>query len=140
MDTTAKKRGPGNRVLVLLVTPVIASLIIPVIILDIWAEIYHRICFPIYKIPYVPRGKYVMVTDRLKLPYLNPVQKIGCAYCGYVNGLMRYWKEIVNLTEKHWCPIKHAMNQQFAAAEHQEQMKFADYGDEAAFKDKYMKS
>ncbi len=140
MGTTTKKRGVGNRVLVLAVTPVIASLVIPVILLDIWAELYHRICFPIYKIEYVKRSQYIMVWDRLKLPYLNIVQKIGCAYCGYVNGLMRYWKEIVSRTEKHWCPIRHVMNAKFIEAEHQARMNFAAYGDKEGFKEQYMKS
>ncbi len=140
METTKKKRGFGNRILVLLVTPIIASLIIPVILLDVWAELYHRICFPIYKIELVQRSQYIMVADRLRLPYLNAVQKIGCAYCGYVNGLMRYWKEIVSRTEKHWCPIRHAMNAKFKEAEHQQRMNFAEYGDKEAFKDKYRNS
>ena len=135
-----KKRGPWNRVLVLLVTPVIASLLIPVIILDIWAELYHRICFPIYRIPYVKRSQYIMVRDRLSLPYLNMVQKIGCLYCGYVNGLMRYWKEITALTEKHWCPIKHSLNQGFIEAEHQARMNFAEFGDKDSFKQQYRNS
>jgi len=140
METTKKKRGAGNRILVLLVTPIIASLIIPVVILDIWAEVYHRICFPIYKIPLVKRSEYIQVRDRLSLPYLNVIQKIGCLYCGYVNGLMRYWKEIVGLTEKHWCPIKHAMRKQFIEPEHQSRMGFAEFGDKDGFKEKYMKS
>lgn len=140
MEATKKKRGILNRVLVLVVTPFIASLIVPVVILDIWAEVYHRVCFPIYKIPYVKRSEYIMVRDRLSLPYLNIIQKIGCAYCGYVSGLMRYWKEIVSRTEKHWCPIRHAMNAKFIEPEHQKLMNFAEYGDEEGFRKKYMKS
>lgn len=140
MQETTMKRGKGNRVLVLAVTPIIASLLIPVVILDIWTEVYHRVCFPIYKIPLVKRSQYIMVRDRLSLPYLNIIQKIGCAYCGYVNGLMRYWREIVNRTEKHWCPIKHVLNARFLEAEHQSQMNFAEFGDKDGFKKKYMKS
>lgn len=140
MKKNIRIRGVWNRILVLTVTPIIASLLIPVLIMDVWTEIYHRICFPIYKIPLVKRSNYVMVWDRPSLAYLNVVQKIGCAYCGYVNGLMRYWKEIAARTEKYWCPIKHAMNVEFLEAEHQSRLDFAEFGDKDVFKEQYRKS
>ena len=75
------------------------------IILDVFVEIYHRICFPLYWIPLVDRKKY-FIYKRHKLEYLNIVDKFNCAYCSYWNWLMWYAKEIVAQTEKYWCWIK----------------------------------
>jgi hypothetical protein len=53
------------------IIPIISTIIIPLIIFDVWVEIYHRSCFPLYRIPYVKRGNYIKI-DRLKLkiPYI----------------------------------------------------------------------
>ena len=61
---------PGRSIRHLISAPFILSLIIPIVIMDIWMEIYHRICFPLYKLPYIKRSKYVQI-DRHKLKYLN---------------------------------------------------------------------
>jgi hypothetical protein len=83
-----------NRLMILVLLPLLWILIIPLVILDICIEIYHRILFPLYKLPYVKRGDYIQIMDRAKLPYLNIVQKVNCMYCGYANGVVRYWVEI----------------------------------------------
>lgn len=85
--------------------PFIYGMIIPFIILDICAEIYHRICFALYKIPYVDRSKYIFL-DRAKLSYLPWWDKLNCAYCGYGNGLLAYVGQIAAETEMYWCAIK----------------------------------
>ncbi|MGH8734063.1 MAG: hypothetical protein ACREVB_10310, partial [Burkholderiales bacterium] len=58
------------RPLVVLTSPVIYSLIIPIVMLDLWMTIYQAVCFPIYGIPRVRRGDY-FVFDRAHLAYLN---------------------------------------------------------------------
>jgi len=83
-----------NRVIILILMPLLWTLIIPLVVSDIWIEIYHRILFPLYRLPYVKRGDYIQIMDRAKLPYLNVVQKIYCMYCGYANGLVRYRVQI----------------------------------------------
>ena len=57
-------------ILKLIVIPIVSSLIIPLAVTDIWIEIYHHICFPIYKIPLIKRSRYIKI-DRHKLKYLN---------------------------------------------------------------------
>lgn len=91
----------------LLSAPFIYSMIIPIVIVDIWIEIYHNVCFRLYRIPLVKRKDYIVI-DRHKLAYLNIVQKMNCIYCGYANGLAAYTKEIFGRTEKYWCPLKHS--------------------------------
>jgi len=120
----------------ILVIPIISTLIIPIVIFDIWVEIYHRSCFPLCKISYVKRNNYIKI-DRFKLKYLTFWQKIYCVYCSYGNGVVAYWKEIGARTEQYWCGIKHKNDSNFIPQEHQEKMNFAEYGDEVDFKNKY---
>ena len=117
--------------------PLIYSALIPIVIMDLWIEIYHRVCFPLYKIPYVKRSNYIKI-DRHKLKYLNWLQKINCAYCGYANGAVHYWTKIAADTEKYWCGIQHQKMKGFIAPKHHKD--FAKYDDEAEFKEKYLKS
>jgi hypothetical protein len=121
----------------IIVMPLVSSLIIPLIIMDIWVEIYHRICFPLCGIPYVQRKKYIKIIDRAKLKYLNPLQKIYCMYCGYGNGAFSYWKQIAGETEHYWCGIQHKKDPNFIPTEYQKE--FAKYGDEEDFREKYYK-
>nr|WP_319249425.1 hypothetical protein [uncultured Celeribacter sp.] len=93
----------------LVTAPVIYSLIVPFVLLDLFVTVYQAICFPVYKIPKVDRKAYIAV-DRHKLTYLNFMQKLNCVYCGYCNGLLAYVREIAGRTEYYWCPIKHARN------------------------------
>jgi hypothetical protein len=54
------------------------------VILDIFVELYHRVCFPLYGLDLIDRTKYIKF-DRHKLSYLTPLQKFNCAYCSYGN-------------------------------------------------------
>jgi len=117
--------------LVLLSAPVIYSLIIPLVLLDVFVSFYQLICFPIYEIEKARRGDYI-VFDRHHLAYLNVVEKFNCAYCSYANGLLAYVSEIASRTERYWCPIKHARR---LAATHRRHREFADYGDAKGYKD-----
>lgn len=95
------------RPLVALSAPIIYSLIIPFALVDAWVSLYQAICFRVYGIPQVRRGRY-FVFDRSGLRYLNALEKLNCAYCSYVNGVLAYAREIGSRTEQYWCPIKHA--------------------------------
>ena len=116
--------------------PLVWIWLVPFAVVDIVAEIYHRICFPLYNSPYVKRSEYIKI-DRHKLKYLNFFQKISCAYCGYANGLLAYWSEIVGRTEKYWCGIMHKKRKRFIPPKHHKKFKFVEYGSELKFKAKY---
>lgn len=116
--------------------PFIYIVIVPTIFMDIFLELYHRICFPLYGIEYVKRRNYIKI-DRHKLKFLNPVQKINCMYCGYVNGFMGYGTEIVARTEQYWCGIQHKKSKGFIAPKHHHE--FIKYDDFSGFKDTYLK-
>lgn len=113
------------RPLVALTSPIIYSLVIPFAIVDLWVSIYQAICFRVYGIPQVPRGRY-MVFDRAGLAYLNALEKLNCAYCSYVNGVIAYVREIGSRTEQYWCPIKHARR---VLGAHPRYAGFEEYGD-----------
>lgn len=121
---------------ILLTIPFILSLIIPMLIFDVWVEIYHRICFLLYGLKYVKRTNYIKI-DRHKLKHLNWYQKIACAYCGYANGLANYWVTIAGETEKYWCGIMHKKIAGFKAPEHHKN--FVKYGSKKEFSKRYKK-
>jgi hypothetical protein len=118
------------RPLVVLTSPVIYSLIIPIVMLDLWMTIYQAVCFPIYGIPKVRRGDY-LVFDRAHLAYLNAIEKLNCAYCTYANGVIAYVREIASRTEEYWCPIKHARR---VVGTHARYSGFEDFGDAEAYR------
>lgn len=70
--------------------PIIWAPFPALLVLDIVAEFYHHACFPIYGIPKVKRSEYILIIDRNELAYLHWYEKLGCMYCGYVNGLLLY--------------------------------------------------
>ena len=113
------------RWMVILTAPVIYSLIIPFVVMDIFVTVYQFICFPIYRIPRVPRREY-LVFDRVKLNYLNGIEKLNCIYCSYGNGIIAYAQEVGARTEQFWCPIKHADKSQ---RQHSRYHLFTDFGD-----------
>lgn len=115
--------------LVVLTAPFIYAVIIPFVLLDLFVSIYQRICFPVYGIPIVRRSEYLSF-DRLKLDYLNGIQKINCAYCSYGNGILAFSSEVAARTEQYWCPIKHARRLQGA---HKRYPLFTDFGDGEQF-------
>lgn len=114
----------GN-VFSLLTAPIIYSLLLPLVVLDLWVTLYQSICFPIYGIPRVPRRRYFTV-DRHKLAYLNGIEKVHCTFCSYANGLIAYVREVTARTEQYWCPIKHA---RVIATPHPRYHAFLEYGD-----------
>ncbi|MDL1981735.1 MAG: hypothetical protein LWX02_09760, partial [Deltaproteobacteria bacterium] len=91
----------------ILTAPVIWSCIFPALFMDLVVTFYQAMCFRVYGIPRVKRNKYIVI-DRHSLSYLNGIEKLNCAYCGYVNGLIAYVQEVAARTEQYWCPIKHA--------------------------------
>lgn len=117
------------RPLVVLTAPIIYSVIIPLVMLDVFLTIYQAICFPIYRLEKVLRADYITF-DRKHLSYLNGLEKFNCIYCSYGNGLLAYAREIAARTEKHWCPIKHAKRM---AGLHAHYSEFVEYGDAEAF-------
>jgi hypothetical protein len=113
------------RPLMLVSAPIIYAVLIPFVLLDLFVSLYQFTCFPVFGIPAVRRGDYI-VFDRGHLAYLNLIEKINCAYCSYANGLIAYVREIASLTEQFWCPIKHARR---VMATHARYARFVDYGD-----------
>lgn len=109
----------------LLTAPIIYALVVPVALLDAAFTVYQYSCFPIYGIARVRRAKYVVI-DRQHLAYLNVIEKLNCAYCGYANGVFAYVREIAGRTEQYWCPIRHAKRTTQPHAHYRE---FVDYGD-----------
>jgi hypothetical protein len=115
---------------VALSAPVIYSLIIPIVLVDLWVMAYQAICFPIYNIPKVRRRDY-LVFDRHHLAYLNLLEKLNCAYCSYCNGAIAFVREVAARTEICWSPIKHARR---VLGPHPHYQGFADFGDAEAFR------
>lgn len=129
-------KHPKRKLKHLFAAPFIFSVIIPLVVMDGWMEIYHRIAFYLYEIPYVERRRYIKI-DRHRLQYLNWMQKLYCTYCGYGNGVVRYWVKIAAETEKYWCGVMHNNDDlDFIAPEHHKA--FAKYDDEKDFKAKYL--
>lgn len=113
----------------LLTAPLIYSLIVPFVLLDLWVSLYQAICFPIYGIARVPRRRYFAL-DRRKLAYLNAIEKLNCTYCSYANGLFAYVREVAGRTEQYWCPIRHARR---IPEPHRYYERYFDYGDAAGY-------
>ena len=116
--------------LTVLTVPVIWFCLVPGIFLDLVITAYQAICFPVYGIPKVRRGDYI-VLDRRYLSYLNGIEKLNCTYCGYFNGLIPYVQEVVARTEQYWCPIKHARKLKTV---HNRYKNFLDYGDAKGYR------
>ncbi|MBK6657840.1 MAG: hypothetical protein IPG43_06690 [Proteobacteria bacterium] len=109
----------------LLTGPIIYSLIIPLLTLDLFVSVYQALCFPVYRVAKVKRADYVAM-DRFHLAYLNFFERFHCAYCGYANGVLAYAVEIAARTEQYFCPIKHARK---VLGSHSRAQRFLEYGD-----------
>ncbi len=120
------RTSPG----VVLTAPVIYSLIVPLVIVDLWVSAYQAICFRAYGIPRVARADYIAF-DRGRLTYLNVIERINCAFCAYANGLVGYVREISSRTEQYWCPIKHAVR---ITDPHRRYYDFLEYGDAEGYR------
>jgi len=122
----------GARPLFVLTAPVIYSVAVPLLLLDLSATVYQAICFRAYGIPRVDRRRYIAF-DRRHLAYLNAIEKLNCEYCSYANGLIAYVREIAARTEQFWCPIKHALR---VRSTHERYHQFVDYGDAKAYRER----
>lgn len=109
--------------------PVIYAMVVPIALIDLALTVYQTLCFPLYRVPKVDRSRYVVI-DRHRLEYLNVIERLNCAYCGYANGVLAYSREIAARTEQYWCPIKHARR---ALGTHARYARFLDYGDPKDF-------
>ncbi|QGY40666.1 hypothetical protein GM415_11205 [Pseudodesulfovibrio cashew] len=116
---------------IVLTVPVIWAALVPVLFLDAVVCVYQLVCFPVYGIPRVKRSDYV-VMDRHSLQYLNWLEKLNCAYCGYFNGLMSFVREVAARTEQYWCPVRHARP---VKSVHSRYKTFFDYGDAQGYRD-----
>jgi hypothetical protein len=120
----------GASVLNAITAPLLYAGIVPLVLLDSFVTGYQAVCFPVYRIPKVRRSDYI-VLDRGDLPYLNVIEKVNCAYCGYANGLAAYFREVSARTEQYWCPIKHARR---ILAAHDRYPGFFEYGDAESYR------
>lgn len=116
----------------ILTVPFIWGCLLPALFMDLTISIFQMICFPVYGIPKVKRGQYIVI-DRHALAYLNLIEKINCVYCSYFNGLISYVREIAARTEQYWCPIKHARR---ISSIHSRYRYFFDYGDGENYRQK----
>jgi hypothetical protein len=114
----------------LLTAPVIYSLLLPFVILDVWVTLYQSICLPIYRngtcaSPPVFRNRssQACVPERDRKGQLHS--------CSYANGLLAYAREVGARTEQYWCPIKHA---RAVPAPHPRYHVFLDYGDASGYR------
>ncbi len=114
-----------SRFLIVLTAPFLWICLLPMVFIDLLASLYQAVCFPVYGIPKVCRGDYVVI-DRHHLAYLNAIEKLNCVYCGYANGVFAYLVELAGRTEQYWCPIKHALR---VKTMHSRYQHFFDYGD-----------
>jgi hypothetical protein len=116
----------------ILTIPIIWSALIPAAFMDLSVSVFQLICFPIYGIPRVKRGEYI-VMDRHVLSYLNWIEKFNCAYCSYFNGLIAYVGEVAARTEQYWCPVRHARP---LKSVHSRYRHFFEYGDAKGYRER----
>ena len=133
------RKNKSSRWLHILTGPFIWLPLPFILALDLVCTIYEFICFPVYKIKWIKRSEYILILDRNKLQYLKGFEKLGCMYCGYANGVLRYMKEIAGETEKYWCGIMHENKPGFKIQEDQVKQNFAKFGDEQDLQNKYGK-
>jgi len=112
--------------------PFIYGIVFPILLYDLSLTIFQAICFRLYRIERVERSKYILI-DRHQLGYLNIIERLHCAYCGYANGVISYGREITARTEQYWCPIKHARK---VLGTHRRYAYFLDYGVAEGYQEK----
>lgn len=118
-----------TRPIYLLGAPIIYSMTLPLLLLDLSATVYQHVCFRIYGIPRLRRLDY-LVLDRHRLPYLNAFEKLHCIYCSYANQVIAYAREIIARSEQFFCPIKHGRR---ILDPHERSQRFFQYGDAQAY-------
>ena len=119
-------------ILTIVTAPVIYSLIVPFVMMDLWVSLYQALCFRAWGVVRVRRRAFFAI-DRHKLGYLNGLEKLNCVYCSYVNGLIAYVREIAARTEQYWCPIRDGRP---VRGRHDRYAGFAPYGDGAAYRER----
>ena len=125
----------GEAIRNILSMPFVYALIIPVVILHLFLEVYQRVAFRLYRIPRV-RARDYFVFDRAQLSSLYWVEKLSCLYCSYANSLFQYAVEIGGRTERYWCPIKHANHMKRS---HSQYEMFMDYLEADTMREKWAK-
>jgi hypothetical protein len=130
METYGYKEHPKRIIRHWIAGPFIWVPLLPMLLCDIVVEIYHRIAFPLYSLPYKERSAYI-IFDRQKLSYLPWYDKFFCTYCAYANGVFLYWAAIAAETEKYWCGIKHQRARIKALRD--EEVGYIEYGDKKTF-------
>ncbi len=122
---------------VILLSPILYGMVIPLVFLDLCLTLYHWTAFPFLKIPLVKRASYIQL-DRHRLAFLPPILKLTCAYCGYANGLLQYAVRLAGETEAYFCPMKHQGKRDFYPPLHHRY--FAEYGDPQGFQQRYFQN
>lgn len=84
----------------------IYSMIIPIVILDLWVTFYQWVYFTAMGIPKIKKKQFV-VMERWDLNKLTFWQKVNCVYCEYANGILAFAKAVGNQTEIYSCAIRH---------------------------------
>jgi hypothetical protein len=120
---------------------IIASLILYagvfiIALLDLFVLVYQNTCFRVYKIPIVKRSGYFTL-DTSRLAGLNFVQIINCVFGSYCSDVIACTREVFSLTEKYWCPIKHAKK---VLGYHDKYDEFAEFGNAEEFVKKYLEA
>jgi len=113
----------------LVTAPIIYSMAVPLVVVDLFVTFFQASCFPIYGIARVRRRDYI-VFDRHHLGYLNFIERFHCEYCAYANGLIAYVAEVAARTEQYFCPVKHARK---VLGTHRRYARFLEFGDSADF-------
>jgi hypothetical protein len=123
---------------VIVASPVLYGMLIPLAFLDLCLTLYHWTVFPLLHIPRIRRSAYIRL-DRHRLAYLPWIVKLTCTYCGYANGLLQYAARLAGDTEAFFCPIKHQQrSQKFHDPPHH--AGFAEYGDAQGAHTRYQQS
>jgi hypothetical protein len=115
-----KRSRPVN----LITGPIIYSMVLPIMLLDLCVSFYQWTCFPIYGIPKFNRKDFI-IFDRQELMYLDWVSKFHCTYCAYGVGVAAYAQEIIKATEAYFCPIKHKVKTNLPSQKHWEAIAFS---------------
>lgn len=95
-----------SRPINLITGPIIYSMFVPLLFLDICVSFYQATCFPVYNIAQVSRRDFI-IFDRQELKYLDWVSKFHCTYCAYGVGVVAFVSAVIGRTEAYFCPIKH---------------------------------
>ncbi|MFA5831409.1 MAG: hypothetical protein WC878_06265 [Candidatus Paceibacterota bacterium] len=107
-----------------------------VVLLDLFVTVYQHTCFRVYKISIVARNRY-FTFDASHFAELNLAQRINYALGSYCTGVIARTREVFSLTEKYWCPIKHAKK---VLGYHDKYDEFAEFGNPEEFYKKYMEA